>query len=119
MATARSANLARLSQWLRHFFECCATKRSSLIDEIMPKRGPDMHPHEIDQPRIYRNFSMERSITPTGRVSTSLPAKILKKVEAFAAESKLNRSAAIGALVALGLKARSMRGLTLPPHSFA
>jgi hypothetical protein len=62
---------------------------------------------------------MERSITPTGRVSTSLPTKILKKVEAFAAETKLNRSAAIGALIALGLKARSMRELTLPPHSFA
>ncbi len=66
---------------------------------------------------------MERSSTPTGRVSTSLPAEILKKVEAFAAETKLNRSAAIGALIALGLEAqdpmRSYREPTLPPYSFA
>jgi hypothetical protein len=66
---------------------------------------------------------MERPITATGRVSTSLPTETLEKVEAFAAETKLNRSEAIGALIALGLKAldpmRSRREPTLPRHSFA
>jgi hypothetical protein len=61
---------------------------------------------------------MERSIPATGRVSTSLPIEMLNKVEAFAAETKLNRSAAIGALIALGLKA-SRSELALPRHSFA
>jgi hypothetical protein len=60
---------------------------------------------------------MERSITLTGRVSTSLPNEMLEKVEAFAAETKLNRSQALGALIALGLKAQ--RKPTLPRHSFA
>ncbi len=63
---------------------------------------------------------MERSIPPTGRVSTSLPTEMLEKVEAFAAETKVNRSKAIGALIAVGLKAqRSRREPTLPRHSFA
>jgi metal-responsive CopG/Arc/MetJ family transcriptional regulator len=66
---------------------------------------------------------MERSITPTGRVSTSLPTEMLEKVEAFAVETKLNRSEAIGALIAMGLQARdpmrSRREPTLPRHSFA
>jgi metal-responsive CopG/Arc/MetJ family transcriptional regulator len=66
---------------------------------------------------------MERSNTLTGRVSTSLPTEMLEKVEAFAVETKLNRSAAIGALIALGLEAhdpmRSRREPTLPSYSFA
>jgi metal-responsive CopG/Arc/MetJ family transcriptional regulator len=63
---------------------------------------------------------MERSITPVGRVSTSLPSEMLEKVEAFAAETKLNRSQAIEALIALGLKAQPpRREPTLPRHSFA
>ena len=66
---------------------------------------------------------MERSITPAGRVSTSLPTEMLEKVEAFAAETKLNRSEAIGTLIALGLEAqdpmRSRHEPTLPRYSFA
>ncbi len=70
---------------------------------------------------------MERSIiaagTLTARVSTSLPTEMLEKVEAFAAETKLDRSEAIGALIALGLEAqdptRSRREPTLPAYSFA
>jgi metal-responsive CopG/Arc/MetJ family transcriptional regulator len=66
---------------------------------------------------------MERSITAAGRVSTSLPTEMLEKVEAFAAETKVNRSRAIGALIAAGLEAqdtiRSRREPTLPRHSFA
>lgn len=66
---------------------------------------------------------MERPITPAGRVSTSLPTKMLEKVEAFAAEAKLNRSEAIGAPIALGLEAgdpmHSRREPTLPRYSFA
>jgi metal-responsive CopG/Arc/MetJ family transcriptional regulator len=65
---------------------------------------------------------MERSITASGRVSTSLPAETLEKVKAFAAETKVNRSKAIGALIAAGLEAqdlmRSRREPTLPRHSF-
>jgi len=63
---------------------------------------------------------MERSITPTGRVSTLLPNEMLEKVEAFAAETKLNRSQALGALIALGLEAQApRREPTLPRYSFA
>jgi hypothetical protein len=63
---------------------------------------------------------MERSITATGRVSTSLQTEILTKVEAFAAETKLSLSEAIGALIALGLKAQDpRREPALPRHSFA
>jgi metal-responsive CopG/Arc/MetJ family transcriptional regulator len=65
---------------------------------------------------------MEHSITATGRVSTSLPSEILERVEAFAAEKKLNRSEAIGALIALGLRTqdptRARREPMLPRYSF-
>jgi hypothetical protein len=66
---------------------------------------------------------MERSITAAGRVPTSLPIEMQMKVEAFAAETKLNCSDAIEALIALGLKAhdplRSKREPALPLQSFA
>jgi hypothetical protein len=66
---------------------------------------------------------MERSITAAGRVPTSLPIEMQMKVEAFAAETKLNCSEAIEVLIALGLKAhdplRSKREPALPLQSFA
>jgi hypothetical protein len=66
---------------------------------------------------------MERSITAAGRVLTSLPIEMQRKVEAFAAATKLNCSDAVEALIALGLKAhdplRSRREPALPPQSFA
>ena len=66
---------------------------------------------------------MGRSNTAAGRLPTSLPIEMQEKVEAFAAETKLNWSEAIAALIALGLKAhdpmRSRRAPALPRHSFA
>jgi hypothetical protein len=66
---------------------------------------------------------MERSITPAGRAPTSLPIEMQRKVEAFAAKTKLNCSEAIEALIALGLEAhnalRSSREPALPLQSFA
>jgi hypothetical protein len=66
---------------------------------------------------------MRRSITTIGRVSASLPIEMLVQIKAFAAETKLSQSDALGALIALGLRAhgpmRSGRKAALPPHSFA
>jgi hypothetical protein len=55
-------------------------------------------------------------------VSARLPAGLLKKIEAFAALRKFNRSEAIAHLVALGINANppyEAHLAVLPQHAFA
>jgi hypothetical protein len=68
---------------------------------------------------------MGQSMKATGQhavVSARFPADLLKKIEAFAAQRKFNRSDAIGHLVALGINANppyEAQLAVLPQHAFA
>jgi metal-responsive CopG/Arc/MetJ family transcriptional regulator len=68
---------------------------------------------------------MGRATKTTGQravVSVRLPADLLTKIEALAAQKKFNRSEAIEHLVALGIKANPPYEAdlaVLPQHAFA
>jgi metal-responsive CopG/Arc/MetJ family transcriptional regulator len=68
---------------------------------------------------------MGQSVKATGQqavVSARLPADLLKKIEAFAAQRNFNRSEAIGRLIALGINANppyEAHLAVLPQHAFA
>jgi hypothetical protein len=64
----------------------------------------------------------EKATCQLAVVSARLPADLLKKIEAFAAQRKFNRSEAIGHLVALGINANppyEAHLAVLPHHAFA